>query len=266
MTENAQPLIIEDDGPVRILRLNRPDVLNALDDTTLDQLRSATRKAAKDDSVRCLLITATGRAFSAGQDLDSVKKQMADPGAPELGQHLRKRYNPIILALRTMEKPVIAAVNGVAAGAGCSLALACDLRIAAQSASFIEAFINVGLVPDSGSTFMLPRLVGLARALELAITGKKITAADALTIGLVNEVVPDEQLEETALTRAKQLAALPTKAITLTKRAINRAWTADLPDQLDYEAHLQTIAGQTRDHREGLTAFLEKRNPTFTGR
>jgi 2-(1,2-epoxy-1,2-dihydrophenyl)acetyl-CoA isomerase len=164
-----------------------------------------------------------------------------------------------------MEKPVVAAVNGVAAGAGCSLALACDFRIAAQSASFIEAFINVGLVPDSGSTFFLPRLIGIGRAMEMAVTGRKIKADEALAIGLVNRVVPDTELAAEVAKFAQQLASLPTRAIGLTKRALNAAWTADLEQQLDYEAMLQTTAGQTQDHREGVAAFLEKRPPRFQG-
>jgi 2-(1,2-epoxy-1,2-dihydrophenyl)acetyl-CoA isomerase len=183
----------------------------------------------------------------------------------ELGAHLRDHYNPVILKLRTMEKPVIASVNGVAAGAGASLALACDMRIAAESSSFIEAFIHVGLVPDSGSTFTLPRLVGFAKAMELAMTGCKIKSDEALRIGLVNRVVPDDELSSATAELAGKLATLPTRAIGLTKRAINAAWSADLAGQLDYEAMLQTTAGQTHDHREGVTAFLEKRSPKFTG-
>ena len=184
----------------------------------------------------------------------------------ELGSHLRATYNPLILKIRTLEKPVIASVNGVAAGAGCSLALACDIRIAAESASFIEAFIKVGLVPDSGSTFMLPRLIGVSRAMEMAFTGRKIKTDEALRIGLVNQVVPDDQLAQETAALARKLADLPTRAIGLTKRAINAAWRADLETQLDYEAMLQTTAGQTQDHREGVTAFLEKRRPTFQGK
>jgi 2-(1,2-epoxy-1,2-dihydrophenyl)acetyl-CoA isomerase len=156
-------------------------------------------------------------------------------------------------------------VNGVAAGAGCSLALACDMRIASESASFIEAFVNVGLVPDSGSTFFLPRLIGVSRALEMAITGRKVKADEALQIGLVNRVVPDAELAAETMKLAQQLAALPPRAIGLTKRAMNRAWTAELDDQLDYEAMMQTTAGQTRDHREGVTAFIEKRKANFSG-
>ncbi|MEK6798200.1 MAG: enoyl-CoA hydratase-related protein, partial [Planctomycetota bacterium] len=183
----------------------------------------------------------------------------------ELGAHLRAHYNPIIAKIRTMEKPVVAAVNGVAAGAGCSLALACDMRIAAESASFVEAFIHVGLVPDCGSTFFLPRLVGLARALEVAMTGRKIKSDEALRLGLVSQVVPDADLFSATTKLATQLATLPTRAIGMTKRALNAAWRADIEGHLDYEAMLQTTAGQTKDHHEGVIAFLEKRPAKFVG-
>jgi len=164
-----------------------------------------------------------------------------------------------------MEKPVIAAVNGVAAGAGASLSLACDIRIAAESAVFLQAFIHVGLVPDCGGTFMLPRLIGVSRALEMAITGRKVKAAEALQFGLVNQVVPDAELSKAATDLAHRLSALPPRGIGLTKRAINASWNNDLETQLEYEAMLQTTAGQTKDHREGVVAFMEKRSPVFTG-
>ncbi len=265
MADATSKLLIENDGAVRTLRLHRPDSLNALDNELLSALGKAVADAEKDKSVRCVVITGAGRGFCSGQDLADVGARSQSDEPLELGAHLRDRYNPLITRLRTMEKPVLAAVNGVAAGAGCSLALACDIRVASESASFIEAFIHVGLVPDSGSTFMLPRLIGLARAMEMACTGRKVTAAEALQIGLVNQVVPDDQLAEATKKLAQKLAALPTRAIGLTKRAFNAAWNADLEAQLDYEAMLQTTAGQTRDHREGVAAFLEKRPPHFTG-
>lgn len=265
MTDTQPKLLIENDGAVRTLRLNRPDSLNALDNELLAALARAVADAEKDKTVRCMVLTGAGRGFSSGQDLATVAARYTTNEPIELGSHLREHYNPMITRLRTIEKPVIASVNGVAAGAGCSLALACDIRIAAESASFIEAFINVGLAPDSGSTFMLPRLIGVARALEMTFTGRKVTAAEALQIGLVNQVVPDDQLAAATKKLADKLASLPTKAIGLTKRAINASWRADLETQLDYEAMLQTTAGQTHDHREGVTAFLEKRPPKFTG-
>jgi len=265
MADTSPKLLIENDGAVRTLRLNRPDSLNALDDELLAALGRAVADADKDKSVRCLVLTGAGRGFSSGQDLAAVAARYTSNKPIELGSHLRERYNPIITRMRTIEKPLIASVNGVAAGAGCSLALACDIRIAAESASFIEAFVNVGLVPHSGSTFMLPRLVGVARAMEMAFTGRKVMAVEALQIGLVNQVVPDDQLAAATKKLADKLAGLPTRAIGLTKRAINAAWRADLDTQLDYEAMLQTTAGQSHDHREGVTAFLEKRPPKFTG-
>jgi 2-(1,2-epoxy-1,2-dihydrophenyl)acetyl-CoA isomerase len=257
---------VENKGAVRTLRLNRPDVLNAFNDEMLAALLKETKAAAKDDSVRCLVIAAAGRAFCSGQDLDSVKERIGDPDAPELGHLLRTYYNPTVMAIRTMEKPVIASVNGVAAGAGCSLALAADLRVVGENASFIEVFVNVGLIPDAGSTFALPRLIGMSRAMELAFTGRKVAAAEALTMGLVNQVVADDELAGATMKLADKLASLPTRAIGLTKRAFNRSWTADLASQLDYEAMLQSTAGQTTDHIEGVTAFLEKRKPVFLGK
>jgi len=271
MPETQPAVLIENEGSVRTIRLNRPEVLNAFNNELLSALGKAVREAEKDRQVRCLVLTGAGRGFSSGQDLADVAARYPNgasdqPIEPiELGRHLREHYHPLLTILRTMEKPVIAAVNGVAAGAGCSLALMCDLRIAAESASFVEAFINVGLVPDSGSTFMLPRLVGFSRAMELAMTGRKVTAVEALQIGLVNQVVPDAQLPEATMKLAKRLAELPPRGIALTKRAINASWAADLATQLEYEAMLQTTAGQTRDHREGVRAFLEKRRPQFTG-
>jgi len=265
MSVPETPVSVSSEEYVRTIRLNRPDVLNACNNALLAELGKAVRDAEKDASVRVVVLTVAGRAFCSVQDLADVADRYKSPEPIELGHHLRERYNPIILKLRTMEKPVIAAVNGVAAGAGMSLALACDIRIAAESASFIQAFIKVGLVPDSGSTFMLPRLVGPARAMELTMTGRKVETKEALQIGLVNQVVPDAELVAAAASLAKKLAELPPRGLVLTKRAINAAWTADLPTQLDYEAMLQTTAGQTRDHREGVTAFLEKRPPQFTG-
>lgn len=257
-------LLIRDEAGVRTITLNRPDVLNALNNALLAALNKAMRDAERDASVRCIVLTGAGRAFCSGQDLADVQSQYASPDHIELGQHLRDRYHPLIVKLRTIEKPVIAAVNGAAAGAGASLALACDLRIAADAASFIQAFVHVGLVPDSGGTFMLPRLVGPARALELAITGRKVKADEALAMGLVNQVVPAADLAAAADKLARQLADLPPAAIGLTKRAINAAWNNDLERQLEYEAMLQTTAGQTEDHREGVKAFLEKRQPVWT--
>ncbi|MEK6677336.1 MAG: enoyl-CoA hydratase-related protein [Planctomycetota bacterium] len=265
MPENPTAILVQDDGGVRTITLNRPDVLNAFNEAMISELSKAVRDAEKDAAVRCVVITGAGRAFCSGQDLAEVAHRYKGDEPIELGDRLRNGYNPIIAKLRTMEKPVIASVNGVAAGAGASLALAGDLRIAAESASFVQAFIHVGLVPDCGSTFFLPRLVGIARAAELTMTGRKLPAAEAFQMGLVNQVVPDAQLLTTTTALAKKLASLPPRGLALTKRALNAAWSADLTTQLDFEAMLQTTAGKTRDHREGVTAFLEKRPPQFRG-
>lgn len=265
MAQNSDTLLIDNAGAVRTITLNRPDVLNAFNSEMLTALGKAMRDAEKDKSVRCVVITGAGRGFSAGQDLAEVRERYDSSEPLELGHQLRKLYNPLIGAIRRIEKPVIASVNGVAAGAGCSLALACDVRIAGESAGFVQAFINVGLLPDSGSTFFLPRLIGISRAFEMAVTGRKIKADEALRLGLVNQVVADGELVEATRTLADRLASLPTKGIGLTKRAMNAAWTSELEAQLDYEAMLQTTAGRTKDHREGVTAFLEKRSPKFTG-
>ena len=256
-----ETLLVEDAEGVRTITLNRPEALNALNETMKDELAAVLKATERDAAVRCVVLTGAGRAFCAGQDL----KDRAIAEITSLGDSLRQKYNPIVLSLRTMEKPVIAAVNGVAAGAGCSLALACDLRLAADKAIFSEAFVRVGLVPDSGAVFLLPRLVGLGKALEMAFTGDALDAGTAEGLGLVNRVVPAEDLMPATLELARRLAQAPTRAIGLTKRAMNRALTMTLEEALDYEAHMQEIAGHTSDHKEGVQAFVEKRTPQFKG-
>lgn len=250
------------DGGVAVLTLNRPDVLNAVNDQLTDELGEALRYAGRAGEVRCLVLTGAGRGFCSGQDL----RARAGVGDVSYGDSLRRRYNPIILRIRTIEKPVIAAVNGVAAGAGCNLALAADLRIASERASFIEVFSRVGLIPDSGGTFTLPRLVGLGKAFELAYTADPVDAAEALRLGLVNRVVPHDDLMPAALELARRLAEGPTRGFGLTKRGFNYALSASFDAALEYEAYLQEIAGRTADHREGVAAFLEKRTARFEGR
>lgn len=250
---------------VATITLNRADKLNALTDEMLSSLRRSVRAAEKDDAVRCIVLTGSGRAFCAGQDLAAVRGREGGEGVG-FREHLERTYNVVIRELRSVEKPVLGAVNGVAAGAGASLALACDLRLAAESASFIQSFIGVGLVPDSGSTWFLPRMIGYARAFELAVTGNRLPAAEALALGLVNRVVPDADFSLEVRSYALQLANAPTRAVGLTKRAMNRAMGSTLDEALAYEAQLQEVAGSTRDHREGVSAFLEKRSPTFEGR
>ena len=251
---------------VATITLNRPDVLNAFTDAMLDALDGALKQAERDAQARCVVITGAGRGFCAGQDLSDVKRREAETGhAVSFAQHLRQKYNPIVTRIRTMEKPVIGAVNGVAAGAGASLALACDLRIASDKASFVLAFVRVGLVPDSGMNYFLTHLVGYARAFELAATGGRLSAEEALRLGVVNRVVPVEGFADAAQGWARELAQSATRAIGLTKRAMNRALVASVEDVLEYEAMLQEIAGRTTDHQEGVAAFLEKRPPHFTG-
>ncbi len=244
---------------VRVLTLARPDRLNALEPGLLRGLRKALREAAREEGVRAVLLTGEGRAFSAGQDLEAV---------PADRDYLRvlDDYIPVIEALFALEKPTVAAVNGVAAGAGMSLALACDLRVMAEGAFFSPAFVRVGLVPDAGMSYFLPRLVGLARALDWCYRSPRIGPEEALTAGLVSAVFPQEGFFASALAFAKELGRGPTRAYALTKRALWRNLEADLADALAYEAESQAAAGATEDHVEGLRAFLEKRPPGFRGR
>lgn len=257
----ADGLLVEIDCAIATLTLNRPAALNALTVPVKVALLEALRSIAADRSVRAVILTGAGRAFCAGQDL----AERDDPAAAPLDVELRERYHPIIRALRTMDQPVIAAVNGVAAGAGASLAFACDLRIAADGARFLLAFGRIGLVPDSGATWFLPRLVGHARATEIALLGDPLEAAAGLRLGVVSKVVPGEALLAEARAMAERLAAGAPDAIAATKRALERSWSVDLDAALDEEARLQGIAGNSADHAEGLAAFREKRPPRFTG-
>jgi len=257
---NPQTIIYEKQDGIAKITLNRPQALNAFTAEMNRELQEVLKEADGDQTIRCLLLTGAGRAFCAGQDLKG-----RTPGKKgSLGESLRKNYNPIILRLRRTEKPVIAAVNGVAAGAGCNLALACDLRIAAEEAKFIQAFVRVGLSPDSGGSYILPRLVGFSKAMELLLLGEPVDAREALRIGLVCRVVPANELGGTALELAARLARGP-RSIGLIKRALNRAMLSDLESQLEYEAYVQEIAGRSADYDEGVRAFLEKRQPVFKG-
>jgi len=256
----------EIDGGVAVATLSRPDVLNAFDDELGHALVDTVRKAAADDSVRCLVITGAGRAFSSGEDLAALAGDYERGTAPELGQTLINRYNPLIRALRATPKPVVAAINGVAAGAGASLALACDFRIASDRAKLVLAFIKVGLVPDSGALWHLTRMVGTGTAFRLAATGAPIDADEALALRLVDRVVPADDFEEEWRSFAAELAAGPTQAYGITKHLVAFAAEHSLEEQLEEEVHGQTRAGKTDDHMEGVTAFLGKRAPRFTGR
>jgi len=247
------------DGAVLTITLNRPDVLNAFNADMHRALATALKEARSSD-VRAVVVTGAGRGFCVGQDLTEFREAPGD-----IGSRLRGNYHPNILALRALEKPVLAAVNGPAAGAGLSFACACDLRIAADDATFVPAFINIGLVPDSGGTYFVRRLLGTARAFEWLTSGRRLTAAEAHAWGLVSEVVESAGLAARAAELAAELAAMPTRGIAMTKRLLDHAEDTTLEQQLELEAQLQTAATQTDDFREGVAAFLEKREPRFKG-
>jgi 2-(1,2-epoxy-1,2-dihydrophenyl)acetyl-CoA isomerase len=247
------------DGAVLTITLNRPDVLNALNTDTHRALAAALKEARKAD-VRAVVLTGAGRAFCVGQDLTEFREAPGD-----IGTRLNETYHPNVLAIRALEKPVIAAVNGAAAGAGLSFACVCDLRLASDAAAFIPAFINIGLIPDSGGSYFVTRILGPARAFEWLTSGRRLTAAEAHAWGLVSEVVGGDGLAARAAEVAADLAALPTRGIGMTKRLIEHALDASLEQQLEREAQLQTAATKTNDFREGVDAFLEKRPPRFTG-
>jgi 2-(1,2-epoxy-1,2-dihydrophenyl)acetyl-CoA isomerase len=240
--------------------LNRPDVLNSFIMDMAVEMQTALDSCASDKAVRAILITGAGRAFCAGQDLAAA----IAPGA-DIKVIVEKQYNPIILKIRNLEKPVLSAVNGVAAGAGANIAFACDIILSAVSASYIQAFSKIGLVPDSGGTFFLPRLVGLQRATALMMLGDKVTSEQALQFGLIYKVIADDQLMTEADKLALQLAQMPTKGLGLTKRLLNASLHNNLEQQLTMEGEMQAAAAKTYDNKEGVQAFLEKRKPVFKG-
>lgn len=255
-------LIQHIENNVCTLRLNRPEVFNSFNQKMAFALQEALKTAGQNDDIRAIVITGEGKAFCAGQDL----AEATDPNGPELQSIVKDHYNPIIELIRNIEKPVIAAVNGVAAGAGANIALACDITFAKQSASFIQAFSKIGLIPDSGGTFFLPRIVGFQKAMALMMTGDKVSADDAEKMNMIYKSVADENFEETVQAFAQQLAQMPTRGLGLTKKALNETFSNNLTEQLALEEKLQTEAGQTFDFNEGVNAFLEKRKPAFQGK
>ena len=255
-------LTFEKNAGVGTITLNRPEVYNALNDELTYELQDVLKQVSRDEEVRVVVLTGAGKAFCSGQDLKS-----GSPGEKRsFIDSLHKRYNPIIRAMRGLSKPIICRLNGVAAGAGCSLALACDIIVAAEEAMLTEVFVNIGLVLDSGSSYFLPRLVGSAKAFELATMGSRVKAPEALELGLVNKVAPLASLDEAVESYTSYYATAPTKAIGLMKKMLNRSGHSSLDDMLDYEAWCQEIAGNTDDYQEGVNAFLEKRKAEFRGR
>lgn len=248
-------------GQVAVLTLNRPNVFNSFNRGMALLLQKALKDCAKNPEVRAIYLTGNGKAFCAGQDLQEVT---AEKG-PSLTQIIEEHYNPIIELLRSIEKPVVCGVNGVAAGAGANIALACDITVAAESASFIQAFSKIGLIPDSGGTYFLPRIIGRQKASALMMLGEKVPAEEAERIGMIYKVLQDESFQDEAFAIAEKLSSMPTKGLGLTKRALNHSLGNDLTTQLAVEDQLQTEAGNTHDYQEGVQAFLEKRKPNFKG-
>ncbi len=254
-------IVCQQEAGVAFITLNRPAAYNSFHREMALLLQKTLDDCARNPEIRAICITGEGKAFSAGQDL----KEVTDPQGPKLTTILREHYNPIILRIRKIEKPIIAAVNGVAAGAGANIALACDIVVAAASASFLQAFSKIGLIPDSGGTFFLPRLIGFQKASALMMTGDRISAAEAEAMGMIYKVIPDELFADASRNLAIQIAQMPTKALAYTKKALNSSFRNSLEEQLVLEDEMQTAAGTTHDYKEGVQAFVEKRKPHFKG-
>jgi 2-(1,2-epoxy-1,2-dihydrophenyl)acetyl-CoA isomerase len=260
MTQTATPLLTDVAEGVQTITLNQPDRFNALSSAMLQSLNDAIRSAERDQAIRALVLTGSGKGFCSGADVTEF--DLSD-GSPDLGEALRTRINPLITRLHALEKPVLAAINGVAAGAGLSLALACDLRFAAESARLVVAFVKIGLVPDAGLTYFLPRLVGPGKTLEMSWTGDPVGAKEAFQLGIINQVLPDDQVLGHTQELAARLAQGPAKTVALIKRAVNQAHELPLDRMLELEANYQTIASRDPNFAEGVTAFRGKRAPTF---
>jgi 2-(1,2-epoxy-1,2-dihydrophenyl)acetyl-CoA isomerase len=255
-------LIYHLEGGVCTITLNRPDTYNAFNEELSAELIDALKKTTKDETIRVVVLTGAGKAFCSGQDLQDVKK---NEGKRSLGESVLRRYNPMILAVREMPKPIICRLNGVAAGAGASLAMACDIIVAADNASLVQAFANIGLVPDSGSSFFLPALVGYQKAFEITTLGTKVTAQEAFNLGIINKLVPAEQLDTAVKEYADRYAQTAPKAMAMIKKMLNKSLSSNLREMLQYEAYHQEIAGSSLDYKEGVNAFVEKRKAVFTG-
>lgn len=265
MRTDFQLLLVEQDGAVLTITMNRPEKLNALNEAMLQELTEAVETAAQNDTVRCIVITGAGRAFGSGLDLTSLATTYTPTEPIKISEHLKK-FHRLVLAIRTAPKPVVAAIQGVAAGISCNIALACDLRIAADNARLIEAFARIGLIPDGGGGFFLPRLVGMGKAMELAMLADEVSGQEAERIGLVNTCVPLVEFESATKALAQRLAKGPTRAHALIKELIYTSVESDLPTILQLEGELQDKAFETADFREGVIAFLQKRPPEFNGR
>jgi len=250
------------ENAVARITFNRPQVFNSMHHAMRMGILEALDTCEEDSAIRAVYITGTGKAFCAGEDLQEV----TDPNGPSLAEIISTGYNPIVLKIRHLDKPVVAAVNGVAAGAGANIALACDITVATESASFTQAFSKIGLIPDSGGTWTLPRLVGFQRATALMMLSDKISATEAAAMGMIWKVFPDESFAADSLKLAETLAQMPTRGLALTKQALNQSFSNDFASQTFVEDKLQTLAGQTHDYREGVAAFLEKRKPVFKGK
>jgi 2-(1,2-epoxy-1,2-dihydrophenyl)acetyl-CoA isomerase len=260
MSENSSLLFSLEAG-VATIRFNRPQVFNSVNKEVALALQQRLRECQQNPEVRAVLLTGTGKAFCAGQDLAEI----TGPDSPEVAEIVEQLYNPIVELIRALDKPVVAAVNGVAAGAGANLALACDIVVARESASFIQAFSRIGLIPDSAGTYFLPRLIGLQRSSALMMTGDKVSAPEAVQMGMIYKTFPDDQFDAEVDALVRKLAAMPTKGLAYTKQLLNGTFSNTLTQQLRAEADYQLRAGSTADYKEGVSAFMEKRQPTFTG-